>query len=61
MKLLFDQNLSPRLVGRLADLYPGSAHVQSVGLDVVSDDILWTYARAIGFAILTKDEDWVFE
>jgi predicted nuclease of predicted toxin-antitoxin system len=24
--LLFDQNLSPRLVDRLADLYPGSIH-----------------------------------
>lgn len=27
MKLLFDQNLSPRLPRRLADLYPGSDHV----------------------------------
>ena len=32
MKLLFDQNLSPKLVNRLADLFPGSGHVQSVGL-----------------------------
>jgi predicted nuclease of predicted toxin-antitoxin system len=29
MKLLFDQNLSPKLVNRLADLFPGSCHVQS--------------------------------
>ena len=28
LKLLFDQNLSPRLASALADLYPGSAHVQ---------------------------------
>jgi predicted nuclease of predicted toxin-antitoxin system len=33
MKFLFDQNLSPRLVAALLDLYPGSAHVQEVGLD----------------------------
>ena len=30
MKLPFDQHLSPRLVARLADLFPDSAHVQSV-------------------------------
>jgi hypothetical protein len=28
---LFDQNLSPRLVNRLADLFPDSLHVHSVG------------------------------
>ena len=33
MKLLFDQNLSPCLARRLADLYPDSAHVSEVGLD----------------------------
>ena len=33
MKLLLDQNLSPKLVGRLADLFPGFSHVQSAGLD----------------------------
>ena len=32
MKLLFDQNLSPKLTGRLADVYPGSEHVADVGL-----------------------------
>ncbi len=34
MKLLFDQNLSPKLVDRLADLFPGSCHVQSAGVSV---------------------------
>ena len=58
MKLLFDQNLSPKLVNRLADLFPGSMHVQSVGLDRASDDQVWEYARLNGFAIVTKDEDY---
>jgi len=57
VKLLFDQNLSPRLVDHLADLYPGSMHVQSLGLDIASDDALWAHARGAGFAILSKDED----
>ena len=57
MKLLFDQNLSPRLVQSLADLYPNSAHVQAVGLATASDDAVWTHAKASGFVILSKDED----
>jgi predicted nuclease of predicted toxin-antitoxin system len=57
MKLLFDQNLSPKLVNRLADLFPGSSHVQSVGLDCGDDDPVWEHARLNGFAIVTKDED----
>jgi predicted nuclease of predicted toxin-antitoxin system len=58
MKLLFDQNLSPALVNRLADLFPGSSHVQSEGLDCASDDQVWEYARLNGFAIVTKDADY---
>ena len=58
MKLLFDQNLSPKLVARLADLFPGSSHVQSAGLDGASDESVWEHARLNGFAIVTKDEDY---
>lgn len=57
MKLLFDQNLSPKLVNRLADLFPGSIHVLSVGLDCADDDRIWEYAEQNGFAIVTKDVD----
>jgi len=32
LKLLFDQNLSPKLVERLVDLFPGSEHARDVGL-----------------------------
>lgn len=58
MKLLFDQNLSPRLVTQLADLFPGSSHVQAEGLDRGSDDEIWEHARVNGFAIVTKDADY---
>lgn len=58
MKLLIDQNLSPKLAFRLADLFPNSVHVQSVGLDCAGDDRVWEYARLNGFAIVTKDEDY---
>lgn len=58
VKLLFDQNLSPKLVGRLSDLFPGSEHVQSVSLDRADDDEVWEHARLNGFSIVTKDEDY---
>ncbi len=57
MKLLFDENLSPRLVGRLADLFPGSAHVHDCELGESSDAAIWDYAEANGFAIVSKDLD----
>lgn len=59
MRLLFDQNVSPHLVRRLTDLYPGSSHVSFVGLERASDAEVYEYARANGFAIVTKDADFV--
>lgn len=58
MKLLFDQNLSPKLVGRLADLFPGSSHAQPESLDRADDLQLWEHALQHGFTIVTKDEDY---
>ena len=57
MKLLFDQNLSPHLVGQLAAEYPGSAHVRDVGLAAAPDPVVWAYAVAGGFAVVSKDTD----
>jgi predicted nuclease of predicted toxin-antitoxin system len=57
VKLLFDQNLSPRLVTMLSDLFPGSEHTQSLGLDQSSDALLWGFARNNDFLIVTKDVD----
>jgi predicted nuclease of predicted toxin-antitoxin system len=57
VKLLVDQNVSPKLVDRLDDLFPGSIHVQDAGLDSADDDVIWEHARLNEFAIVTKDED----
>ena len=57
MKLLFDQNLSPRLVHRLTDLYPDSSHVYLIGRDKAPDPRIWEYARDNGFIIVTRDAD----
>ena len=37
MRLLFDQNLSHRLVAMLAAEYPRSRHVTELGLDTATD------------------------
>ncbi|MEN8182716.1 MAG: DUF5615 family PIN-like protein [Myxococcota bacterium] len=57
MKLLFDENLSPRLVGLLGDAYPGSTHVRDAGLTGAADDLIWEHARDHGYAIVSKDDD----
>ena len=57
MKLLFDQNLSPRLVALLADVFAGSLHVRQAGLERADDDAVWRFARDNGFAIVSKDSD----
>jgi predicted nuclease of predicted toxin-antitoxin system len=57
MKLLFDQNLSPRLPALLADIYPDSAHVIPLQLDEAEDLEIWDYAKENGFVIVSKDAD----
>ena len=57
MNLLFDHNLSPRLVTRLADIFPAANHVATLGLDRATDIEVWQYARDNGFLIVTKDAD----
>ena len=57
MKLLFDENLSPRLPRVLADLFPGSTHVHECGLGSADDDTIWQYTKEHGFAIVSKDSD----
>jgi predicted nuclease of predicted toxin-antitoxin system len=61
LKLLFDANLSPKLVVRLAQLFPDSVHVFDIGLErVTSDEAIWEYARSNGFVIVTADSDFLW-
>lgn len=57
MKLLFDQNLSDRLVEILADTFPESTHVRRMGLDRADDETVWQFAKAGPYVIVTKDPD----
>jgi predicted nuclease of predicted toxin-antitoxin system len=60
LKLLFDANLSPRLVPRLAELFPGSIHVFDTDLvRHTPDETIWAYAKSGGYTIVTADSDFV--
>lgn len=57
MKLLFDENLSPKLAHRPADLFPDSTHVRDVDLKTAADPLVWDHALKNEFVIVSKDED----
>ncbi|MBF2056456.1 MAG: DUF5615 family PIN-like protein [Cyanobacterium sp. T60_A2020_053] len=57
MKLLFDENLSPKLPLRLRDIFPDSLHVRDVGMKATVDSIVWDYAKDNNLMIVSKDSD----
>lgn len=57
MKLLFDENLSRRLIPLLANDYPDSAHVVACGLGTVLDDEVFRFAGIGGYVLVTQDRD----
>src|SRR5260370_40130098 len=57
MSLLFDQNLSRRLVGLLAAEDPSSEHVEGAGLLGADDLTVGNYAAGRGLMIVSKDSD----
>ena len=57
MKLLFDENVSHKLVRRLADLFPDSVHVRDADLKAAEDPAVWEYAKNNDLMIVSKDSD----
>lgn len=57
MKLLFDENLSRRLVQLLQDVYPDSAHVVPEGLGTTLDENVFRFAGRHDFVLVTQDRD----
>jgi predicted nuclease of predicted toxin-antitoxin system len=57
MKLLFDENLSPKLPFILSIDFPDSKHVRDCNLKGCPDEQVWEYARKNGFTIVSKDSD----
>lgn len=57
MKLLFDENLSPKLAGLLADEFPDSKHLEFLNMRGATDRNVWLYAREHNFVLTSKDND----
>lgn len=56
-KLPLDENLSWRLVDNLQPSFPGTRHVDELGLRGATDNQLWEVARRDGFVLGSKDDD----
>jgi len=59
MKLLIDQNLSPKLAKLLQHNFPESKHIRLLGLNDASDLEIFNYAKSNGFAVFTFDSDFM--
>lgn len=57
MRLLFDQNISHRILPLLIGDFPGAEHVRNAGLSAASDTVIWAFAKANGFMMVSKDAD----
>ena len=57
MKILLDNNLSPRLCAVLSSEEISVLHVADLGLDAASDEEIWQYAKKEACTIMTKDAD----
>jgi len=57
MKLLFDQNISFRLLKRIIDLYPDSKQVLELGLENSTDREIFYFAQRNNYTIVTFDSD----
>jgi predicted nuclease of predicted toxin-antitoxin system len=57
LSLLFDENVSRRLVDLLKAEYPGSTHLEDLGLRGAQDSDIWELAKARSLALVTKDDD----
>ena len=57
MKLLFDQNISYRIVPKLSDCFPECKQVRELGLTNAEDVDIWDYARKNNYVIVTFDAD----
>ena len=58
MKLLFDQNISFRLIKRISDIFPEADQVKNLGLEDATDMEIWHFAKINGYTIVTFDSDY---
>jgi predicted nuclease of predicted toxin-antitoxin system len=57
MRLLFDQNISFRIISKLQDVFPEAKQVRELGLENSTDREIWEYAKSKDYSIVTFDAD----
>ena len=57
MNLLFDQNISFKIIKRIENFLPNSKQVKSLKLENKSDKEIWEYAKKHKYVIVTFDSD----
>jgi len=57
VKLLFDQNISFRILSKIEDIYPEAQQVRELGLEDSTDKQIWQYANQNNYTIVTFDAD----
>ncbi len=55
--LLFDNNISHRVLPKISNLFPDSTHVMLENLDEATDMEVWRFAKMRNLTIVTKDSD----
>ena len=57
MKLIFDQNISYRILKKLNVVFKDSIHVSDAGLNNSFDNDIWIFAKKHQYTIVTYDAD----
>lgn len=57
MKLLFDQNISFRVVKGLQNVFPQAEQIRVLNLENLTDREIWEYAKREGYTIVTFNSD----
>ena len=57
MNILFDQNISFRIIPLIQDIFPKAKQVRQLDLENESDKQIWEYAKQHDFIIVTFDSD----
>ena len=57
MNLLFDQNISHRLINRIHDIFPDAEQLRGVGIENFTDRKIWEFAKSENYVIVTFDSD----
>jgi predicted nuclease of predicted toxin-antitoxin system len=57
VKLLFDQNISFRIIKKIESIFSDSKQVRSLSLENASDLDIWEYSKINHFTIVTFDAD----